>query len=112
MTSSNSSSSFASASGMSGISRGMGGMSVGSPASSTYSNGSASSGGNWIREGQVSIKEDGLKSIFFSKRHAILRESALTFHKSKEVREGSVQGRTASASRRKQAGRRGSPLKW
>jgi hypothetical protein len=39
-----------------------------------------------LREGQVSIKEDGIRSMFFSKRWALLRPNALSFHKNKEVR--------------------------
>lgn len=41
--------------------------------------------GSILREGQVSIKEDGIRSMFFSKRWALLRQNALTFHKNREV---------------------------
>ncbi|KAK9894814.1 Pkinase-domain-containing protein [Cystobasidium minutum MCA 4210] len=40
--------------------------------------------GSVLREGQVSIKEDGIRSMFFSKRWALLRQNALTFHKNRE----------------------------
>lgn len=87
-----------------GLSRSINSLSIGSPSvASHYSSGytqhggssgsvgsnamlSSSVGGTWIREGHVSIKEDGIRSMFFSKRYAILRENALSFHKSKEVR--------------------------
>lgn len=39
----------------------------------------------FIRDGPVQTKEDGIRSMFFVKRYAILRDTALTFHKSKEV---------------------------
>lgn len=96
LASSLSTSSFGSASGSGpasslsspALARGVNGMSLG-PGPSSYINGQGSSnnnvGGSWIREGPVSTKEDGLRSMFFGKRYAILRESALTFHKSKEV---------------------------
>lgn len=47
--------------------------------------GTGSAAGNVLREGQVSIKEDGIRSMFFSKRWALLRQNALTFHKNREV---------------------------
>lgn len=66
----------------------MSSMSLASSSNGSYHNGSGIGGGvggDWIREGPVSTKEDGLRSMFFSKRYAVLRTSALTFHKSKEV---------------------------
>lgn len=46
--------------------------------------------GSVLREGQVSIKEDGIRSMFFSKRWALLRQNALTFHKNREVSKSSA----------------------
>ena len=50
------------------------------------SNGSIGSNKDYIREGPVQIKEEGVLAMFFTKKHAVLRDLALTFHKNKEVR--------------------------
>ena len=50
------------------------------------SNGSIGSNKDNIREGPVQIKEEGVLAMFFTKKHAVLRDLALTFHKNKEVR--------------------------
>jgi len=89
LSSSQSSSSFATAAShmsTNTLNKSMNGMHLATPSISRSNGGSSGGGGSgaWIREGPLSIKEDGLRSMFFSKRYAILRESALTFHKSKE----------------------------
>lgn len=58
-----------------------------SPLDHRNSSSSLHSSSNIIREGPVSTKEDGIRSMFFSKRWALLRTNALTFHKNKEVRQ-------------------------
>lgn len=70
------------------MSKSFNGMNLNASTSSLSSNGDA-----FIREGPVSTKEDGIRSMFFSKKYAILRQTALTFHKSKEVSLSGIHGR-------------------
>jgi hypothetical protein len=50
-----------------------------------------------IKEGYLSVKEDGLRAWIWSKRFCVLRDQALTFHRNEVRKRG--------------AGRRGKKLK-